>query len=124
MSKQRKDTIGTKFGTRTFAHAGSMYTEMVLFFCEHQSSPLKKFCREEGLEYKCYHSLRRVILTNPILACLMRNQPDSGFTKRMSLDALKAIPPSFQTEESLHHDIKQLYHRFKQNEKSPLMKVN
>ena len=93
-----------------------MYTEMVLFFWEHQSYPLKNFCIEEGLEYKCYQSLHRVIMMNPILDCLMRNQPDSGFTKLMSLDALKEIPPSFQTEESLHHDIKQLYHRLKQNE--------
>ena len=80
MCKQRQGTIGTTFGNRTFAYASSLYTEMVLFFWEHQSSPLKRFCREAGLEDKCYHSLRRVIFSNPILACLMRNQPDSGFT--------------------------------------------
>ena len=70
------------------------------------------------MENKCYHSLRRAISMRPILAYLMKNQPESGFTKRMSLDALKVILSFLQTEESLYHDIKQLYYCFKQNTKS------
>ena len=37
------------------------------------------------------------------------NQPENGFKMKMILDALKEIPSSFQTEESLDHEIKQLY---------------